>query len=238
MEILIPILILFFGAFTHSLAGFGIALVAMAFLPAILGAQVAAPLVAMAALTIEAILLLRYHTALNLRTVWPLVLASVIGIPLGLYFLQGVSEKTFLTLLGIILAGYALYGLLKFRLPELRHPAWGWLAGFLAGILGGAYNTSGPPVVLYADCRRWSPAEFKGNLQGFFVFNDLLVVVSHAFSHNLTPAVWQHYLWAVPAILLGIFVGTRLDRLINLEAFRKIILWMLIMMGLRMIFAA
>ena len=40
--------------------------------------------------------------------------------------------------------------------------------GFFAGILGGAYNTNGPPVVIYGSLRKWSPATFRATLQGYF----------------------------------------------------------------------
>jgi len=232
MDYLFPLLVIFFAVFTQSLTGFGSALVAMALLPELLGIQLAAPLVALVALTIESILLVRYRKAFNLRVVGPLAFAALFGIPLGVWALKGVNEKLVMAMLGAVIAGYALYSLMEFKLPELRHPAWAYGTGFLAGLLGGAYNTSGPPAVIYGDCRRWPPAKFKSNLQGFFLFNDLLVVGSHALSRNLTSIVWSYYLWALPAIGLGLLAGTGMDRYQNPTVFRKVVVVFLIIMGL------
>jgi uncharacterized membrane protein YfcA len=135
----------------------------------------------------------------------------------------------------VIITGYALYALLKFKLPELRHPSWAYGTGLLAGMLGGAYNTSGPPVIIYGNCRRWQPAEFKSNLQGFFVVNSLFVFIGHALGGNLTPLVWRYYLWSLPVLAVGIILGTSMDRLFNPETFRKIVLWLLVVMGVRLI---
>jgi uncharacterized membrane protein YfcA len=120
-------------------------------------------------------------------------------------------------------------------MPEMRHLGWSVLAGFLAGMLGGAYNTSGPPVIIYGDSQRWKPDQFKANLQGFFVLNSLLVVVAHFLGGNITREVWQLYLLGVPAMAVAVFAGTSLDRWINAVVFRKIALWILLVMGLRLI---
>ncbi|MBN1148585.1 MAG: sulfite exporter TauE/SafE family protein [Anaerolineales bacterium] len=235
MELALPILAIFFAVFTQSLAGFGVALVAMALLPGLVGIQVATPLVALVGLTIEFFLLIRYREALDLHAVWPVALASIFGIPLGVWALKEVDEQVFLTALGVVISGYALYALLNFKLPELRHRLWAYATGLLAGALGGAYNTSGPPVIIYGNCRRWPPAVFKSNLQGFFLVNSAFVVLGHALSHNLTPNVWRYYLWALPAIGVAILAGGSLDRFVNPVAFRKIVLWLLVAMGIRLL---
>lgn len=228
--------ILFLAIFTQSLTGFGSALVAMAVLPSLFGLQVAAPLVALVAATAEFILLLRLRSALTLKPVWRLALGAVAGIPLGVLALRQVNERITLTFLGILIIGYALYALLQFRLPELKQPGWAFVFGFAAGALGGAYNTSGPPTVVYADTERWSPAAFKANLQAFFLLNDVLVVAAHGVGGNLTAQVWQLYLPALPVIALGILAGRYCERFIHPALFRRVVLCLLIVLGARMLF--
>jgi uncharacterized membrane protein YfcA len=237
IELVVLLAVIFFAVFTQSLAGFGSALVAMALLPALVGIHVAAPLVALMAGTIELLLLARYRNALNFQAVWRLALASIIGIPLGVLALRQLDERLILALLGVVIAGYALYGLLNFKLPRLSHHAWAYGFGFMAGMLGGAYNTSGPPAILFGNCRQWTPAEFRGNLAGFFLLNDAIVIATHAWGHNMTPVVLHSYLWALPAIGLGLLAGISLDRYLNPEIFRKVVLGLLVVMGVRLIFA-
>ena len=223
------------SAFTQTLTGFGSALVSMSILPSLLGIQVASPLVALMAITLESILLIRLRGAINFRAVWRMSLASVIGIPIGLALARSIDEEVVLTVLGVILVGYSLYALITPRLPELTHPAWAFVFGFIGGILSGAYNVAGPAAVIYGDCRRWQPDEFRSNLQAFFLVNDAFVLLNHGLAGNLKPIVWSYYLVALPAILLGIFFGLKLDRRINPDVFRKMVQVLLIMMGLRLI---
>lgn len=229
-------LIIFLAIFTQSLTGFGSALVAMAVLPTLLGIRVAAPLVALISATAELVLLLRFRGALTLQPIWRLTLGAMVGIPLGVFALRQGNERITLALLGVLIIGYALYALFQFRLPELKSPRWAFLFGFAAGGLGGAYNTSGPPAVVYADTGRWAPAEFKANLQAFFLLNDVLVVATHGVTGNLTAQVWQMYLPALPVIGVAILAGWYCERFINPAIFRRLVLCLLVLLGIRLLF--
>ena len=225
------------AAFTQSVSGFGSALVAMALLPLVISIHQAVPLVTLMSLTLEIILLRHYRSAINLRALRRVLGGSLLGIPFGLYLLRGVDEASVLRLLGIVLVAYAVYALLKLRLPAFAHPRWGWLFGFAAGLLGGAYNTSGPPMVIYGQSQNWGPDEFKANLQSFFLVNNAIVTLGHAMGGNLTPSVWNYFLLTLPALALGIFVGLKLNYRIDALRFRQIVQVLLIGLGLRLIFA-
>jgi uncharacterized membrane protein YfcA len=235
MYFLTVALVMLVSAFTQTLTGFGSALVSMSILPSLLGIRVASPLVASMTITLEVILLIRLRGAINLRAVWRLSLAALVGIPIGLVLARSISEDVVLTVLGVILVSYSLYALITPHLPELKHPAWAFAFGFVGGILSGAYNVAGPAAVIYGNCRRWSPDEFRGNLQAFFLINDAFVLINHGLAGNLQPIVWSYYLVALPAILLGIFFGLKLDRRINPDVFRKLVQMLLIVMGIRLI---
>jgi len=234
-EQFIVIFAIFLAVFTQSLSGFGSALVAMALLPPVIGIHIATPLVALVMTLIEVYLLFHYRHALNISGIWRVIVAAVCSVPFGIIFLGRLDEKIVLTVLGVLIVFYAVFALLNFRLPRLAHPVWGYVFGVLGGLLGGAYNTSGPPVIIYGNCLRWEPDEFKSNLQGFFLFTSLAVVIGHVWDKNFTPEVFHFSLISIPAVVLGIVAGTSLDRFINPETFRKIVLVLLIILGIRLI---
>lgn len=232
---LIVFSVVLLAALTQSLTGFGSGLIAMAFLPAIMGIRSSAPLVALFAGTLESTLFLRYRDSINVSAIWRLLVAAIVGIPLGILGARVIDERIVLMILGIVLVLYPTYALLTPRLPQVKEGKLTFGVGFVAGLLGGAYNTSGPPVIIYAHSRGWSPQEFKGNLQSFFLLNDVMTITSHALSGNTTLFVWQHYLLILPAIVMGIIAGFALERLIKPAVFRKIVLVLLIGLGVRMI---
>lgn len=229
-------LIIFCAAFTQSVTGFGFALIAVPLTIELLGAQTSAPLIAVTALTSEMIMLFRYRHSINLRALARLSIASVIGIPIGVILLQSADNRSMMIFLGVFIIGYAVYALLNLHLPAIQHPRWAYGFGFVSGLLSGAYNVGGPPVVIYGSCRRWPPLEFKSNLQGFFLVNSVTVIVTHVLAQHYTPLVWQNYLAALPGLGLGLLVGINCDRFVNPALFRKIVLVLLVVLGINLIF--
>lgn len=228
--------ILFLSAFTQGLSGFGVALVSMALLPSLIGIRASIALVALVAFVVDFGVLLRYWRSLQFKKVVPLILASFIGVPIGIIVLRRLDENITLAILGVILAGYALYALSGLRLPELKGRSWAYGAGFIGGLLGGAYNTPGPPIIMYASCKKWSPNVFKGNLQTFFLQNSIIVLIGHWVSGNLTADIWSLFGRGLPWLLVGMIAGLSMDRWINPELFRKVVLVILVVMGIRLVF--
>ena len=232
---LFTIVVVFLAAVVQGLLGFGSAMVAMSLLPGPLGLATATPLVAVLALPSEGLMLVRYRATLNWRAAAWMALGMIAGVPVGMLLLRRIGEGILLPALGLVIVVYALYAVGEWRLPELRSPPWGLVAGWLGGVLGGAYNTSGPPVVVYGNCRRWSPSEFKGNLQAFFLLCDTTVVTGHALAGNLTPTVCDHLAAALPAAVLGVCAGMSLDRWLHPRLFRRLVLGGLVVLGVRLI---
>jgi uncharacterized membrane protein YfcA len=224
--------VFFLAALVQSISGFGSALVAMACLPALIGLHTAAPLFALCAIPMEVVLLIRFRDELTLREIWRVVLASLVGVPFGVILVKFVSERTALSVLGAGLIGYSIYALMGKRMPRSDHFSLPWVAGFMGGMLGGAYNTGGPPIVLYADTQAWEPERFKSNLQGYFIVTSIQIVLGHAIAGNIQSDVIGWLPNAITAIMAGLLAGALLDKRIPPLMFRRIVLVMLIIMGL------
>jgi uncharacterized membrane protein YfcA len=232
---MIVALIVFAAALVQGVMGFGGALVAMPLLAATLGIKTAVPAFALigAVTTLSNSVRLRRHA--TPRDLSRLLLPALIGIPLGVWLLAQVDSAAVTRVLGLILLAYAAFTLLGVALPPLRHPAWAWGIGFASGVLTGAYNTGGPPVVVYAAAQRWPADRFRANLQFYFLLSSLLVVALHAVGGHLTPDVWQYALVALPALLVGQFIGARLCRRLDPDLFRKMVLIFLAVLGARLL---
>ncbi len=227
--------IVFFAAFVQTLSGFGFALIVMPIITIVMSLQTAAPLVALTGLTLCTINFIRHRQAVNIREVLRLGVASALGIPVGLWLLANVEESVIKLLLGLILIAYAVYALVRPVTPLLRSQWWVYPAGFAAGCLSGAYNTPGPPVIVYGSLRQWPKDEFRAVLQTFFSINAALIVSSHAVAHRLTTEVLTFYSYAAPALLLGILAGSRVDSRVNKDRFRTIVTVMILVLGLSLI---
>lgn len=227
--------IMFFAAFTKGLAGFGQALVAVPLLVGIIGVQTTAPVMSLFGFVSNIYLLIRHREALKWDEVWRLSVTSMIAVPIGVWGLKMLNETVVLALLGVVLIGYSLYALLGPRLPRIRNKRSSFFFGACSGLLSGAFNTGGPPVVIYGTCRGWDPAEFKGNLQAFFMLNSVMTVSSHLISGNYTGPVLRYFALAMPFLVAGMLLGSRMDRYLDPVQFRKMVLVLLIILGVTLI---
>ncbi len=219
------------AAALQSLSGFGFALVVMPFLTLILGLRTATPLVALFAFTLNLINVGRAPGHLRVRDLVPMIAASALGVPLGVYALTAVDERPISALLGIVLVAYATYTLVQPQM-HVHLPAWaGYVAGFLGGCLGGAYNTSGPPVILYARFSGWPRHQFRTTLQGFFLFTSGMAILSHTVARHMTPRVLTLYGVTAPVLLAAVLTATMVDRRLDARAFQVLVNVLLIIMG-------
>jgi uncharacterized membrane protein YfcA len=223
--------IVFFAAFVQSLSGFGFAVVIMPLATLMLGLQTAAPLVAAIALTVYTINVLRFRQAINTGEVMRLAAASAVGIPVGIWILTRANEAVVQQILGLMLVVFALYRLARPSAHQVLSRHWVYPSGFLAGCLGGAYNTPGPPAIVYGTLRQWPRDEFRAGLQTLFLVNAILVVVSHAVARHMTLQILGLYFYALPALGLGIFLAARVDRKVNRHHFRILVSIMVLLLG-------
>jgi len=229
---LLPILaIVFLATAVHASVGFGTALVAMPLLTLVIGLPTATPLVALLMLTNISVLLSTTHQHVELRAAWQLVLSAALGIPLGLYLVQLAPERGLKALLGAIVIAFSAYNLARPKLPELRSEAWVLPFGLAAGVLGGAYNTNGPPVVIYGALRQWPPERFRATLQGFFLPAAVLICAGHALAGLWSKRVFTLYALALPALAFGLLAGKWLGNRIPAERFGRLLYWLLIPLG-------
>lgn len=238
LSIFLFLSIFFVATVVHASLGFGTALVAMPLLVLLIDVQTATPLVAFAMLTTTLILLWGNWRNIDVRAVKQLLLSSVLGIPTGIVMMTGVPATIVKSTLGWVLVAFSLYSLLQPHLTTITHPAWAYIFGFFGGVLGGAYNTNGPPLVLYGALRRWPPQRFRATLQGYFVPASVLIWAGHGLSGLWTQQVIQLYLCVLPVILLAIPLGTKLHNRIPAERFERLLYMLLIGLGMFLLFSA
>lgn len=231
--------ILFAGFLLQSTIGFGSALIAMPLLGALLGVRTATAIVGILSLASSLIIVLIDRRHIDLRQSWRLTVASIIGVPFGLYLLQVVPEGIILKALGAVLIAYGLFSLFSARLRRRRPRNTGWLAwplGFAAGVLGGAYNTNGPPLVVYGVLSQWPPQQFRATLQSVFFTSGIVIAMGQVAAGLWTQTAITFALLAAPAIPVAVLIGRWLNQRISQALFTTLLYIFLIALGARLLF--
>ncbi len=228
--------IIFLATLVQGITGFASALIAMPIVIKMFGAKTAVPMMAPIFLFLMTIMLLRYRKSMNVKAVWRMALATMFGIPLGLYVLANVSEHISLPIFGLVIIIYTLYNIFGLKMPEPKKQYWSYIVGFIAGIMSGAFNTSGPPIIAYAHAKKWKVDEFKANLQAYFLITTIMANISHLLSGNLKTEMIPKILFALPFVLMGNSLGIYLSKYIKPSIFRKVVLGLLLLIGIKMLF--
>lgn len=230
-EILLVLGVIFLAHFIRGTFGFGDALVAMPLLTLVVGLKTAAPLVALLSLVNALTILIHSRKHLQFGSAWRLILSTLVGIPIGLFLLKGVQENVMRMVLAAVLLGFPLFQLHRPKKLGLKDERWAPLFGFVAGILGGAYNTNGPAIVIYTALRHWPPKVFRATLQAYFFTTGLLIAAGHGLGGLWTPVVFRWFLLGLPAVALGVFLGTKLHQRLPEGRFDKLVYGMLLVFG-------
>lgn len=192
----------------------------------------ASPVVALAGTIMSLGILGTDRKSVDFPSAWRLIAAAFLGIPLGVLLLCFAPERAVKFILGLVLVLYGIFHFLTPRAPRLPHENYAFPFGFIAGILGGAYSTSGPPLVIYGTLRHWSPASFRATLQYCFLASSLATLAGHGLAGLWTPLVIKLFLWALPGIGLGIYLGGKAHRAIPQQAFSRIVVGVLMVIGI------
>jgi len=237
--ILVIVTIVFVGALTRSTFGFGEALVAMPLLSAVVDVQFAATLIALTSTLNALAILLSDWSGLEWRATKALAIATLVGVPIGVLGTEYISEFWIKSVLAFVVIGFAFYNLLKPSLLKLRSDRTAPAFGFVSGLLGGAYVTLGPPLVIFGSLRGWNPRQFRANLQGVFFPATVLVCLTHFWIGR-----WHHedgswkgdvficLLICMPLMAIALLLGQWLNRRFSTSQFKRCVFALLLCSGL------
>jgi uncharacterized membrane protein YfcA len=230
--ILLVLVVLFLSTLVRSTFGFGDALVAMPLLALIIPIKTATPVVAIIAPTIAICLLIKEWRHIDLKSTMRLIISTLAGIPIGILYLKQIHENVVNLVLALVLIVFSFYSLAKPALHRMKSDRWAFLFGFIGGILGGAYNTNGPPVILYGILRGWKPESFRATLQSYFLPTGAAIMIGQGLAGLWTKTVMTTYLSSLPLVFLAIFLGLKISRKIPAEKFNKYVYVMLLGLGI------
>lgn len=230
LQIVLPII--FISTLVRSTFGFGDAVVSMPLLSMAVGLNIATPLVGLMGITTSVTILIRHWRYVHFKSLLSLIVPTIIGIPIGVLLLKGVYEDVMKLILAAVIIFFSLYKIFKPRLVTLKNDKYACIFGFIAGILGGAYNTNGPPIVIYGTLRRWQPENFRATLQGYFLPTGSMIALGHCLGGFWTKTVLVNYLISLPIILIAIFAGGRLNCKIPKGKFDNYVYLCLVILGI------
>ena len=198
-------LIVFLGALTQSLIGFGLAVVASPLLYIVDPQLVPGPVIAMG-FTISLLTLFRERGHLEFNGLQYALLGRVPGGFIGASLLLFAPQPILGLSIAAIVAVAVILSLYKFSLPVTKKTLFG--AGVVSGIFGNIAAIGGPPMAILLSGK--DASQFRAALSAFFIFSSTIAMVILA----ITGLLELKHLWLslmlLPSVLLGYLVAGRL----------------------------
>ena len=227
----------FLGGFAAGGAGFAFGIVGAAIWLHAISPLHATMLVVSGGLIIQVGTIWPLRHSLDLRRLWPFLLAGLAGVPVGVVLLVSVDAQALRISLGVFIAVYGVYALLTPQLPRIERGgrAADALIGFLGGILGGVGGYSGVLPAIWTQLRGWPKDVARGVYQPF-------ILMAHVTTLALIGVVALDrvglvlFMAAVPALLLGAWLGWTIYGRLNENRFRQFFAALLVLSGLILVF--
>jgi uncharacterized membrane protein YfcA len=226
----------FFGGIVTGLAGFAMGLVVSGvWLHILTPAQTASLIVGYGLLT-QSYNIWKLRHALNWRTVAPFVTGGLIGVPIGAALVTYVDPNYVRTGVGVLLILYSVYSLARPHLKP-RNPGFAVDAGVgvINGVLGGMTGLAGPVITMWCNFRGFRKDVQRAIYQPVILAAFVLTAISLAVAGVVTADLIRIYLYGLPTLAVGLWVGLKLYGHLNEETFRKVILVLLLFSGLALV---
>ncbi|MBR5451667.1 MAG: sulfite exporter TauE/SafE family protein [Clostridia bacterium] len=227
-----------FGAgFVQRVSGFGLGIFAMIFLPHFMPTHTAAAAISSifscGTTTYNAV---KFRKKASYKTALPMLIASLITIPIAVYFSAHISSRIFEVLLGAVLVVLSVYFLFFGNKIRIKPTALnGTVSGALGGVLGGLFSTGGPPAVLYLASATNDNITYFATIQFYFCITNLYATATRAISGVINLEVLIFSAVGMIGCMLGDFVGGKIFKKLDTAKLKTVIYIGMIASGIIML---
>jgi uncharacterized membrane protein YfcA len=238
LDLTIFLIATFAGALVAGLSGFAFGLVAASIWLYILTPLQTATIIVAFGLIVQGYSVWKLRHALDWSKLWPFLAGAVIGVPVGISVLGWANPAHVKTGIGVFLVLYSLYALIQPKMASLT--AGGASAdagvGFLNGVLGGITGLAGILVTIWCGLRGWPKDRQRTVFQPVAVATFAMSAVWLGIKGVVSVDTIRMFLFGLPVLLAGTWLGMKLYGRLDEATFRKVVLILLLVSGAVLIF--
>ena len=216
----------------RGFAGFGFSLLAITAISLVLPPVVVVPSIFLMEIAASVHLLPSVWREVHWRAIGLLLLGCLLATPLGVWLLATTPVAPMQIALGGVVLAAAILLLRGYALRRMPGRASTVATGAASGLLNGAFGIGGPPVILFFFASPAGVAAGRASVIAYFLGTDL-IALAFMLRQDLIglPQLWLALVF-LPALLAGNWLGAKGFRGIEPEAFRRWILWILMLLAL------
>ncbi len=223
----------FIAATVAGVAGFAFGLVAAGIWLHVLTPVETAFLIVACGALVQGLSVWKLRHALDWGRLWPFVLGGALGVPWGAELLRWAEPHRFREGVGVFLIVYSVYGLARPKLPQVTGGgrALDGGVGVLSGALGGATGLGGIVPTIWCGLRGWTKDAQRAVFQPVAVAIHAMTIAWLGGAGAIGARSLQLFLLALPAVIVGTWLGLKLYGRLDETGFRRVVLGLLLVSG-------
>lgn len=223
------------AASIKGLTGIGFSTSCLPIMAMRLDLKVAIPLVIIPSIVSNVVVMIqagRFREAL--KRFWPMYLASIPGLLIGLSILVAINVSAAKAILGLVLIVYASWALgnkhlsLSEKWERILKP----LAGFFTGFINGLTGSQVMPSLPYLLSLNLHKNDFVQAINISFTLSSLIMLVGMNRLGHLPPSTFMLAVGGLIPVLTTVYIAGKLQNRLTGESHRKLVLGFLLVMGL------
>jgi uncharacterized membrane protein YfcA len=181
----------------------------------------------------NAYLVWKNRKSINYRTVAPLSIMLLVGVIPGIMLLKSGNDLILKTVLGVVIVALGIEML--YRKPVQQDEVKGRkgflvIVGIISGVLAGMYGISAF-LVAYISRTSADRSQFRANLCSLFLVDNIFRLFWYSAAGILTMDIIRFTIFIAPAVVLGMYFGTKVDTGLKEETVRKATIYLLVVSG-------
>jgi hypothetical protein len=218
-------LVVLLASFIQSLTGFGFAIISVPILVLFIDPKIAVQISLILGFVLSAVALLmsrRKVGRLDLR--WPLLVGSLVGIPIGglvLKFISPLPLRLLVSGAGMVIAFLFFRG---FSIEIVRQNLAFGVVGVISGILNSTTSMGGVVVALFLTNTGFDNFNLRSNMLVYLLVTNMVTILTLFITGTLTSPVLLLSLDLIPVITVGLLIGAWLFARVSRKAFTNIVL--------------
>lgn len=195
----------------RGISGFGSGLIAVPLLALLFPLTFVVQVILITDTTASLLLGARHRRLVRWDELKALLPAGVVGVILGATLLVSLPPLPLLITLGVFVLAFGVRSVLNLHGERLISRWWAPPAGLIGGTVSALFGTGGPPYIIYLNHRLKDKGELRATFSALFlVEGGSRVLAFLAFGLLLDAQVWWAAALALPLMLLGLKLGSRI----------------------------
>ncbi len=174
------------------------------------------------------------------RSLLILLPGAVITVILGSYFLSNLSSFWIKRIMSTVILIFVLMklwqGWRKQTSEKPAKPIWGVLAGSIAGFTSAIAHSGSPPITMFLITRGLLPETLAATMAVSFATLNWIKLPSYIISGVLNINNFLPFVWILPLVPVGVWIGRKITRYVKKDRFEKILLVLLAMTAVLLLF--